>query len=164
MAVQVKGLPAFQGKVVSFAQNAPKADVQMVSRIALASKTIILAGASPKRLSRFANGKGVTLKANYRVTERPAVATILPTPPGPWYLLEKGAVEHTIGRRGSRRGARRGQPGFLGNRAAGFAAVGPVEHKGAPAKHTWSRAVTPAVVGGRRIYHAQAARTYLKMF
>lgn len=165
MTVQVKGIEGFQSKIGKFAQNAPQADRKIVTGIAAQSKTIILATAKPNRLSRFANGRGINLKVNYRIREdAPISAVVLPTPPGPWYLLEAGGKQHAIGKRGARRGARRGQPGFLGNRAGGFAAVGPVQHPGSPAQHTWSNAVAPAVANGQRLYRSQAAKTYLSMF
>jgi hypothetical protein len=164
MTVQVKGLDQFQGKVTKFVTNAPKADRKIVNGVALKSKATLLVGATPKHLSRFANGRGVTLKANYKIKDGPPVnAVILPTPPGPWYLLEGGGKAHDVGRRGSRRGARRGQPGFLG-RPGVFAAVGPVRHPGSPPERTWSRAVGPAIRGGQQVYRQQAARTYLSMF
>ncbi len=171
MAVKVEGLSQFISHIGAVQAEAKKLDLTVVTGIAVEAKAAILAAAAGdvhgRSLSRFNNGKGVTLNARFVVKPGPTPTAILfPTPPGPWYLLEHGGQAHQIGKRVARRGKRglRGQSGFLGNPALGFAAMGPVQHPAFAAKHTWEKGAVVAVAAGSRTFGHVSRQAYLKMF
>lgn len=166
MPVEVRGLTQFVAHTQKVVAESKTMDLRTVRSTALVAKTTLVASANPKGLSNFNRGKGITLKARYVVTPglEPS-AIVFPTPPGPWHLLEHGGAAHDIGRRVRGRGARgkRNQSGFLGNPAAGFAAMGPVHHPAAPAKHTWSKASAVAIVRSEQNFRSVQRKQYLKM-
>lgn len=164
----IEGLAQFIGHIGAVAEEAKKLDTTVVTGIAIEAKAIVLSVAGSeipgRRMSRFGKN-GVTLNAQFIV--KPGTnpsAILLPTPPGPWYLLEGGGKEHSIGIRSKRRGGPRGGAGFLGNAALGFAAVGPVDHPAFAAKHTWSKASAAAIEAGDKTFGHVTRQAYLKMF
>lgn len=165
--VQVIGLDRFIQHVGRVATEAKRLDKTTVAAVAAKSKATLLATAASDapglKLSRFANGRGISLSARVTVTQDgpEAIAAIFPTPPGPWYLLEKGAKAHQIGRRARRR---RGQGGFLGSRERGFAAMGPVDHPATAGKHTFSKGADAAIAFGQASFASAGRHAYLKMF
>lgn len=169
MPLEVRGLGQFISHVGKVATEARKLDETVVGALAFEAKVAVLGVASSelpgRRLSRFNRGKGITLSASYKVVGGASPsATLYPTPPGPWYLLEGGGKAHAIGIRSAKRGGKRGGPGFLGNAAAGFAAVGPVQHPEIAAKHTWEKAAAAGVKVGEVSFAHVQRQAYLKMF
>lgn len=166
MTVKVVGLPQFVNHVQKVTHDAKTLDARVVGAVALEAKITLIASAEPKSLSRFGNGRGVKLGASFKVIPaNPPTALLLPTPPGPWYLLEHGGKEHQIGKRVRGRGARgrRGQVGFLGSPGR-FAATGPVEHPPFRPKHTWQHAASRAVAAGSGSFGRKQRQQYMKLF
>lgn len=197
MGVEVKGLDGFLKKVDKFAKEAPQIDQNIVRQIGLAAKPIMLAEAardagSDLRLSRFARGgkPGPALRVDVRVKQergRVPVALVMPVPPGPWYLLQKGSagsysiVPRGVGRLGKGKGSRTAaakhaakqdlydtlfgavgvNKGFLGSKATGFAARGAVMHKQVRGKNTWKRGEVKAVAAGEKIFRTVAPKAYM---
>jgi len=169
MTLEVKGLPELLRHVHEVSSKAKTLDQKTVAGIAVTAKTIVLNVAGQdipgRRLSRFGNGKGVRLSASFKIkTGAVPSALLLPTPPGPWYLLNHGGKAHDIGNRSKRRGGPRGQAGFLGSTARGFAAVGPVHHPAFTAKHTWDHAAGLAVTTGSKTFARVSKQAYVKLF
>lgn len=178
--VKVVGVDKFIRHVSHVATEAKRLDQTIVRGVALEAKGILLATAATDapglRLSRFANGKGITLSAHIveKTVDGTATASIYPTPPGPWYLLEKGAKAHEIGIRvrgirgirGVTRGMRgqRNQIGFLGSTDRGFAAIGPVNHPPTSGKHTFDKGATVAVASGEKAFASAGRGAYMKLF
>jgi hypothetical protein len=163
MTVVVKGLDGFIRHVGAAAAEAKKLDTTIVSGIALEAKATVLAVAAAevpgRKMHRFANGRGITLNARFAVKSgETATAILLPTPPGPWYLLNHGGRAHQIG------GKRGNRAGFLGNAALGFAATGPISHPAFQARHTWDKGALLAVKAGERTFGHVSRNAYLKMF
>lgn len=178
MAVEVKGLASFVKHIGAVSAEAKKLDETVVTGIALDAKRTVVAAASPHHLSRFADGQGIDLGARFIVKPGEIPTAILfPTPPGPWYLLEKGSYKkpsgYMIGNRvggvgvtksgRARRGKRNQSGGFLG-RPGVFAAVAPVHHDPIAPKHTWDKAAAAAVARGDRTFKRETRQAYLKMF
>src|SRR5438128_357823 len=107
--IEVQGLAGLVRHIGAVSATAKKLAAAVGAGVAVEAKTTVLAAASSeipgRRLSRFNDGKGITLNAHFTVKagEEPT-AFLYPTPPGPWYLLERGGKEHLIGKRTRGRG------------------------------------------------------------
>lgn len=172
MGLTVLGKNGFLNHIERVASSAKKVDADIALGVAAAAKTALLAEVKTEipggHLARFSDGKGITLSASYKVTAAGGTAaevTLLPIPPGPWYLLEGGSPAHQIGVRVKGRGKRglRNQGGFLG-RPGVFAANGPVSHPGMRGKGTWDHAATAGATAGEKAFGTVGRATYVKLF
>lgn len=156
--ITVKGLDRFASHAQHVSTVAGNRDRLMVETIARRAKTTLVAAANPKQLSRFNRGKGTKLGARYTPARgKPATSGLYPTPPGPWYLLEKGGKAHQIARRG------RGRDRFLG-RPGIFAATGPVSHPAVRGKATWSRSEAAALAASHAAFAGAFKKQYVDLF
>ncbi len=168
MALKVEGLDGFLRHISRIETTAKTFDTKVITGLANEAKRAVIASASPNHLSRFANGKGITLTA--RVVVKPGevpTAMVFPTPPGPWYLLERGGKEHQIGSRRKGQPGRKGirnQVGFLGQASNGMHAVGPVNHPAATPRHTWDRSADVALSLGSKTFQRELSKQYVKFF
>lgn len=167
VTIELKGLNELLTHFAVVEASTKSLDLETVTKCAVIAKGTVIRSVSPHKLSRFNNGRGVTLSARFVLKPGVTPAAILyPTPPGPWYLLEGGGKEHLIGRRvaGAGKRGKRGQAGFLGNPGLGFAAYGPVTHPAEQPTHAWSKATAPAIANSAGVFRQIQRQKYLKLF